>query len=183
MEALGRLYDLSTGVAIQDAHTSAITGKRVSLKHATSVSVVLIKAAGTAGDDPVLTFSSASAASGGSLTTWPNPSTTVPGATPQYYYKKAAPSPTGAETWSKVAAVASSGVITLTGESTNAGIYVIPINPTDIVTGQGGSAGGFPDYLEVDIGSLGHTQYVTILFALNDLQIQEDPTRMSNSQT
>lgn len=207
MEALGRLYDLSLASSgARDAHQAGVTGFRVSLKHASSFSIVLIKGVGTVGDDPVLTISSATQASGGSLTAWPNPGgsagavtgttggnlpqasgTQVIAATPQWYYKKGTgggvASLTGGESWIRAFAASVAGVITLTGEATNAGIYVIPINPTDPVTGSGGSAGGFPDYLEVDLGSLGHPQYIALLYIIGDLEVQQDPTRMFGSQT
>ena len=186
MEALGRLYDLSIGFQITDAHAGAITGKRVSMKHASGLSAELIKAADNSQQDPVITVSYATAATGGSITGWPNPSASVIAATPQYFYKKAAvgtAAMTGAETWSKVAISPAAGVFTLTGEGSNNGIYVIPLNPTDPVTGLGTSAGGFPDYVEVDVGSIGSTQYMAMLFILHDLEVQEDPTRMFNAQT
>ena len=50
MDALGRLFDIGLAWAPVDAQT-AQTGKRVSLKHATGCTIVVIKAAGTAGDD------------------------------------------------------------------------------------------------------------------------------------
>lgn len=204
MEALGRVYDLSIGVPTSNIGVvGGATGKRVSVKHASGLAAVLVKQAGTAGQDPVLTISYTTVATGGSLTAWPNPpagasagpgglpilSSTVAGAnlsaTPQWYYKKAAvgANMTGGETWTRVFAASSSGVLTLTGESTNAGIYVIPLNPTDPVTGLGTSAGGFPDYVEIDIGSVGAQQWLSLMFILHDLEVQEDPTRMFSSQT
>jgi hypothetical protein len=205
MEALGRLYDLSLASSgARDGHQAAVTGFRVSTRHASSLNIVLIKGVGIVGDDPVLTISSATLASGGSLTAWPVPASPVTASTggglpqasgtqnlsqtPQWYYKKGTgggvPTLTGAEAWSRnYATVNASGQITLTGEATNSGIYVIPINPTDPVTGLGTTAGGFPDYLEVDLGSLAHPQYIALLYILGDLEIQQDPTRMFGSQT
>jgi len=65
MRALGRLFDLGVGFVPVDMQTAANTGKRINLKRAHSVCIVLFKAAGTAGDDPVLTLKQHTAASGG----------------------------------------------------------------------------------------------------------------------
>jgi hypothetical protein len=61
---LGDRYDLGTGFVPVDMQT-AQTGKRLAMQGLYSVDVVLIKAAGTAGDDPTLTLKSHTAASGG----------------------------------------------------------------------------------------------------------------------
>jgi hypothetical protein len=62
---LGNRYDLGTGFVPVDMQT-AQTGKRLYMGNCDSVDVVLIKAAGTAGDDPVLTLKQHTAATGGS---------------------------------------------------------------------------------------------------------------------
>lgn len=65
MEALGRLFDLGLAWAPVDTQTAAITGKRIFLGNARGVTFLLIKAAGTANDDPVLAFKQYTAASSG----------------------------------------------------------------------------------------------------------------------
>ena len=55
MDALGRLFDLSCGIAPVDLQTAA-TGKLVSLKRATGCTIVVFKGAGTAGDDQTYTL-------------------------------------------------------------------------------------------------------------------------------
>lgn len=167
MEGLGRLFDLSIGAPITNlGGGSNVTGKRVSLKNASGVTVLVSKGAGTSGQDPVLTFNGFAAASGGSASASP----------PQlsYFYKKAATAPTGAETWTKVTQTASN-IMTLTGESTNHGLYAIFV-----------AAGDMPvrtsPYLEVDIGSTAAAQNVGVMFILHDLEVQRSPLRQASSQ-
>lgn len=62
---LGNKYDLGTGFVPVDMSAAANTGKRLYMGGLYAVDVVLIKAAGTAGDDPTLTLQSHTAASGG----------------------------------------------------------------------------------------------------------------------
>jgi hypothetical protein len=65
IRALGRLFDLGVGFIPVDMQTAANTGKRQSLKHCAGVTIVLFKAVGTAGDDPVLTLKQHTASSSG----------------------------------------------------------------------------------------------------------------------
>lgn len=100
MPGLGEDYDLSIGVAPVDISAGASTGKRVSLSLVESVDVVLIKAAGTAGDDPTVTLRASDAATGG---------TTVALAIIDNYYLKDAAALTGTEIWAeKIQAVSAS---------------------------------------------------------------------------
>lgn len=168
MEGLGRAFDLSVGCAVQDAHTGAITGKRVSLKNASGVTVFVTKGAGTASQDLVLTFLQATAKSGGSSSAWPS--------TIDHYYKKSgATSLTGGETWSKVTQTAGS-TVTLTGESTNQGLYCIEVFAGDPTVRT-------DPYLEVDIGSVAAAQLVGVTFVLHDLEVQRAPANLASSQT
>lgn len=166
MEGLGRIFDLSTGNIITNLGGGAnVTGKRVSLKNSSGVTIVVIKGAGTSGQDPVLTLTSNSAATGGSTGAAP---------TISYWYKKAVAAPTGGETWTKVTQTASN-VVTLTSEATNAGIYAMFV-----------AAGDMPvrtdPYLEVDIGSTAAAQNITVMYLLHDLEVQRAPVRMASSQ-
>ena len=65
---LGESYDLSTGLAPVDLATAANTGNRLSMVEVTSVDIVVIKGAGTAADDPVLTLKQHTAAADGDTT-------------------------------------------------------------------------------------------------------------------
>lgn len=170
MEGLGRLFDLSIGqgtVVTNLGGGANVTGKRVSLKNASGVTLLLVKGAGTGGQDPVLTFNSFAAATGGSAASPAAP--TIP-----YWYKKAATAPTGAETWTKVTQTASN-VVTLTGESTNQGLYAIFIAAGDMVPRS-------DPYIEVDIGSTAAAQNIAQVWVLHDLEVQRAPVRQASSQ-
>ena len=96
-EALGRLIDISVGVAPVDLSVAASTGKRVGLRNAAGVTVVFRKGAGAGGEDPVLTFRQHTAASGG---------TSQNLATVDHYYTKSAATLAGTETWNRAAQAA-----------------------------------------------------------------------------
>lgn len=167
MEGLGRAFDLSHGAPITNLGGGAnITGKRVSLKNSSGVTVLVIKGAGTGGQDPVLTFLQATAASGGSTSS----------AAPliDHFYKKAATAVTGAEVWTKVTQTASN-VVTLTGESTNQGIYAIFVAAGDDTVRT-------DPYLEVDVGSVAAAQNLGVVFLLHDLEVQRAPAKLASAQ-
>ena len=169
MEGLGRIFDLSIGqgtVVTNLGGGANVTGKRVSLKNASGVTLLIVKGAGTAAQDPVLTFSAFAAATGGSAVT---PAPTIP-----YWYKKAATAPTGAETWTKVTQTASN-IVTLTGESTNQGLYALFVAAGDPVVRSA-------PYLEVDIGSTAAAQNIAQVWILHDLEVQRAPVRQASSQ-
>jgi hypothetical protein len=167
MEGLGRLFDLSFGNIITNLGGGAnVTGKRVSMKNASGVTVLVLKGAGTATQDPVLTFGQATLASGGSLT---NTAPLI-----DHYFKKSAVAPTGAETWTRVTQTASN-VVTLTGEATSNGIYAIFVAAGDTVVRT-------DSYLEVDIGSTAAAQNIGIMFELHDLEVQRAPNKLASAQ-
>lgn len=167
MEGLGRLFDLSFGNVITNLGGGAnVTGKRVSLKNASGVTVIVFKGVGTGGQDPVLTFGQATAASGGTLT---NTAPLI-----DHFYKKSAVAPTGAETWTKVTQTASN-VVTLTSEAANNGIYAIYVAAGDMVVRT-------DPYLEVDVGSTAAAQNLGIMFVLHDLEVQRAPAKLANAQ-
>lgn len=164
IEALGRLDDFSIAVAPVDLSGGANTGKRVSLKNCTGIQVVIIKGAASSGTDPAFTFKEATADTGGTSQAMATP--------PGYFYKKSAATLAGTETWSKVTASFSSGVITLTGEEGNQGIYVFDVLSEDL-------SAGF-SYLEVDNSDAGSVaQLGTVLYIAHDLLAQRDPANLA----
>ncbi len=62
---LGNKYDLGTGFVPVDMASGANTGKRLFMGNCDAVDIVLIKAAGTANDDPVITLQEHTASTGG----------------------------------------------------------------------------------------------------------------------
>jgi hypothetical protein len=166
MEALGREFDVVAGIAPVDTQTGAMTGKRVSLKNASGVTVVLYKGAGTGSDDPVLTFKQHTAASGG---------TSANLATIDRYYKKSATTLAGSETWTKTTQTAAA-TVTLTGEATKQGIYVFEISGSSLSDGYA--------YFSVDVADTGAAgaQLGATLYLLHDLYVQRTPANLANPQ-
>lgn len=165
-EALGRLVDISTGLAVYDTNAGAGTGKRVKVGgNAAGVTVVLFKAAGTGTDVPVLTFKQHTASSSG---------TTANLATITKWYAKSATTLAGTEQW--VANTQSAAAtVTLTGEATKQGIYVFTIDADQLSDGYG--------YVSVDIADTGSAgaQYGGVLYLLHDLMVQRTPASLAAS--
>jgi len=168
IEALGRLVDFSAAVLPVDLSGGANTGKRVSMKNTTGLMVVIFKGPASAGTDPAFTFKEATAFTGGTSQAMATP--------PAYFYKKSAASFAGSETWSKVTASFSSGVVTLTGEQGNGGIYVFDILSEDL-------SAGF-SYIEVDSSDAGTVaQLGGVLYVPHDLLAQRDAANLAALST
>lgn len=164
MEALGRLADLSVGIAPVDLSAAAVTGKRVAVKRASGLMVVLFKGAASTGTDPAVTFKEATAATGGTSQNMANP--------PGYYWQKTAAALAGTETWSQVTASYSSGAQTLTGQQGNQGIFVWDILSEDL-------SAGF-SFIEVDAAKAGTVaQLGALLFIPHDLLSQRLPSLLA----
>lgn len=154
MEGLGRLFDISAAVIPQDLSAGPVTGKRLSMRNASAVSVVVFKGKASGGTDPALTITSHDLATGGNTD-----STTV---VVDHYYKKSAASYAGTTTWTKVL-ITATATPTISSEQGNEGIYVFEIR-----------AGQLPDgypYLEVDAQDAGTSAQIGgILYIPHDLQ-------------
>ena len=160
-EALGRLIDISVGVAPVDLSVAASTGKRVGLRNAAGVTVVFRKGAGAGGEDPVLTFRQHTAASGG---------TSQNLATVDHYYTKSAATLAGTETWNR-AAQAAAATVTLTGEGAKQGIYVFEVDARSLADGY--------KYFSVDVADVGATAQIgSVEYLLRDLAVQRTPANL-----
>src|SRR6188508_1304091 len=100
-DALGRLFDVSIGWSPVDAQT-AQTGKRVSLRNAGGCTILVIKAAGTAGDDHSYDLQQHTASTGG---------TTADLDIISSYWLKDEVTLDGDETWSKLTQTAASEIV------------------------------------------------------------------------
>lgn len=165
MEALGRLFDISTGLAPVDLATAANTGKRVSLRNATGVTIVVAKAAGTAAQDPVLTLKQHTASSGG---------TSADLAVIDHYYLKTETTLDGDETWTKVTQTASATITDPGGAGTSAEseqLIAIEIGGAQLSDGY--------DYISLDIADVGaNAQLGAVLYILHDLAVQRAPQNL-----
>jgi len=168
MEGLGRLFDISTGVVPVDLQ-AAQTGKRVSLKGAAGCTVVVFKAAGTAGDDPTLTLKQHTASSSG---------TTANLATIDHYYLKSETTLDGDETWTRVAQSAAATIVDPGGAGTSAEeqqIIVFEVDGAELSDGY--------THISVDVTDVGtNAQLGSILYLLRDLRVQRAPANLANPQ-
>jgi hypothetical protein len=110
MEGLGRLFDLALGWAPADLQ-GGITGLRVNMEGASAITIVVIKAAGTAGDDPAFDLQQHTAYTGG---------TTADLDITNHYYLKAEVTLDNDETWTRVAQTAASEISDPGGATTSA---------------------------------------------------------------
>lgn len=166
MEALGRLFDISTGISPVDLSAAANTGKRVSLRNASGVAIVVFKAAGTAGQDPVLTLKEHNASSGG---------TSQNLAVIDSYYVKSETTLDGDETWTRKTQAAAATLSDPGGAGTSAEeeqIVVIEVDATQLSDGFG--------YVSLDIADVGaNAQVGGVLYILRDLTTQRTPANLA----
>jgi hypothetical protein len=165
-EALGRLFDISTGFSPVDMSSAANTGKRVSLRDAGGVTIVLFKGAGTAGQDPALTLKQHTAATSG---------TSANLVAIDHYYLKAETALDGDETWTKVTQTAAATISDPGGAGTSAEeeqIVVIEVDARALSDGY--------SYVSLDVADVGaNAQLGGVLYLLRDLTDQRDPARLS----
>ena len=165
IEALGRLIDISVGVAPVDLQT-AQTGKRVGLRRADGCTIVVFKGAGTAGDDPTVTLKQHTASTGG---------TTANLAIIDHYYLKNATTLAGTETWTRVAQTAAATIADPGGAGTSAEsqqILVIEVNAAQLSDGYA--------YISLDVADTGtNAQLGCVLYLLRDLVPKRKPANLA----
>lgn len=159
MEALGRLFDISTGVTPVDFATAASTGKRVSLRNCGGLTIVVFKEAG-ANEDPVYTLKEHDASTGG---------TSQNLAVITSYYHKREATLDGDETWTRATQAAAA---TITGDGDVEEILVIEVDGAQL-------SAGFK-YLSLDVSDSGATagQLGCVLYLLRDLDVQRAPANL-----
>lgn len=163
MPGLGEDFDISIGAAPADFHSAGFTGKRVSMKLVDSVDVVLIKGAGTAGDDPTVTLQASATASGGS------PSSL---ATISSYHLKDGATLAGTEKWTKKTQSAAATIADPGGSGTSAEhqqLCVIHVRAEDMPVGK--------PYLGLNIASTANAQIAAVLYILHP-QTKQAPASM-----
>lgn len=162
MEALGRLFDVSIGAVPTDAVAGAITGKRVSLRDAGGVTIVVVTT-GASTDITDVDLQQHTAASGGT--------TADLDVITRYYYKSEA-TLDGDETWTKGTQAAASE-ITNVGAASEELLLVIEVDATQLSDGY--------KYVSLDIPDLGTngTRHCAILYFLRDLKVQRAPANLA----
>lgn len=164
MHALGRLFDISTGVAPVSLDTAAQTGKRVALRDAGGVTIVaFVGAAGSGTEALAFTIQQHTAASSGTTATLDNSNVK--------YYTKLATTLAGSEQWA-AAASPSSGVVTIAGaDSTKQGIVVIEVDAVNLSDGYG--------YVSLNAADPGTgVRLGAVLYILRDLKVQRKPSSL-----
>lgn len=160
MEALGRLFDISTGVPVVDLAGGAQTGKRVSLKNCGGVTVVLYKEAGAASEPTTLDLQEHDAASSG---------TSQDLDVVTHYYLKSATTLAGSETWTKVTQSAASEITPAASDTQQ--ILAFYVDASDL-------SDGF-SYISVNTADTTTAgQYGGVLYLLHDLHVQRAPANL-----
>lgn len=169
MEGLGRVLDISGGFVPVDINTAnSATGFRASMRNCSGLTIVVFKAAGTAGDDPTLTVQQHTAKTAG---------TTASLATVDHYYIKAgAPTLAGTETWSKITQTAAATIVDPGGAGTSAEsemIIAIEVLASQLTNGY--------DYVSVNyaVAGLANAQLACALYFPHDLSKQRKPSNLA----
>lgn len=168
MEALGRLVDVCIGAAPVDLSTAGATGKRVALKGAGGLTIVVFKGAGTAGDDPTFTLKQHTANTGG---------TTSNLAAIDHYYLKDAATLAGTEAWTKVTQAAAATIADPGGAGTSAEhqqILAIEVDAAQLSDGY--------THVSLDCADVGtNAQLGAILYLRRDLLVNRAPAALAAS--
>lgn len=166
MEGLGRLFDVGLGWAPVDAQ-SAQTGKRVSLQNAGGVTFLVIKGAGTAGDDHSYDVQQHTASTGG---------TTADCDVVTRYFVKQETALDNDESWELFTQTAGS-------EITDAGAAGTSAEQQQIIAIYVGADQLSDGYTHVSLTSGGegsNAQLSTCIYLLHDLHEQRSPELLGN---
>ena len=169
MRALGRLFDIISNVVPVDTQTAANPGDYICLKNVHGVSYVLFKGAGTANDDPVLTFRQATDAAGSDVKDLAVVTT--------YYQKQAATNLLSTGTWTKVTQAAGATVTLNATSAEQVGLYVIEIEADQLDADN-----GF-DWVICNLGDTGSAgaQLGCMLAILHSLGVEAAPENLPSA--
>ena len=166
MDALGRLFDVGLAWAPVDAQT-AQTGKRLACSGFNAVTILVIKAAGTAGDDHSYTVKQHTAYTGG---------TTADLDAVSYYYIKQETALDNDERWEKFeqtedAAITEAGEAGTSAEQQQ--ILVIEVDCSQLSDGY--------THISLDSGGEGsNAQLSAAVYLPHELRYQRNPVRLPN---
>jgi hypothetical protein len=166
MDALGRLFDIGTGWVPVDAQ-SAQTGKRCWIGGASGCTIVVFKAAGTAGDDHSYDLQQHTAASGG---------TSADLDIVSYYYVKQETTLDNDESWEKFTQTAASEITDAGAAGTSAEQQQILVIEVDAAQLSDGYA-----WISLNSGGEGsNAQLSACLYLLHGLRYQRTPANLGN---
>jgi hypothetical protein len=172
MEALGRLFDASIGYLNIDLNTSGATGKRVSLKNATGVSILCIVPATAATEDLTFDVQQHTASTAGTSADLDN--TGVAGSRGiDHFYIKSATTLAGTETWARVAQTEASEVV-VSGATYGASqcLVLIEVSASQLADGY-----SYVSVISPDPGST--ARVVSVVYLLHDLAVQRRPANLA----
>lgn len=166
-KALGRIFNVVMGVAPLDLQT-ARNGDWVSMKNAGHCTVIVVKGAGTDGDDQTFTFEQALTAAGGSSKNL---------ATIDEYWEQeeiaANLEATGA--WTRVTQTAAATVAPGDPSAQSSALYAFEIDAADLDVD-----GGF-DWIRCNNDGAGsNAQLGTIIYILSELRYPQRPQNLNN---
>lgn len=166
MNGLGRLFDLGTGIVPVDSQTGAMTGKRVAMRGASGLTVVVFKGAGTGTDHPVITVRQHTAASAGT-------SANAPADAVGAVYAKSEAALDNDEAWANITPDPLNPVISTT-LATSQAIIAIEIDAKKLTDGY--------THVSVDIADTGAAgaQLLGALYILHGLKVERTPTSLGN---
>lgn len=166
MEALGRLFDIGLGWAPVDAQ-SAQTGKRCSMAGASGCTILIIKGAGTAGDDHSYNVKQYTASTGG---------TTADLDVVTRYFVKQETTLDNDESWELFTQSAGSNITDAGAAGTSAEqqqLIAIYIGADELSDGY--------THIGIDSGGEGsNAQLSTAIYILHDLRYQRKATLLGN---
>ncbi|MFD6620222.1 hypothetical protein ACFWFB_33820, partial [Streptomyces albidoflavus] len=153
------------GAAPADLSAAAVTGKRVKLRDCGGLTIVVVKGAGTAGDDPTVTLRQHTAGTGGTTATLP---------VIDHYYLKDATALAGTETWTRVTQTAAATIADPGAAGTSAEhqqILVIEVESEQLSDGY--------THVSLDVADVGtNAQLGAVLYLRRDLSIERAPSAM-----
>ncbi|WP_060888062.1 hypothetical protein [Streptomyces caniscabiei] len=164
MQALGRLFDIGLG-APPAATNGAVTGKRVHLKNAGGVTVVLVGGVATGGDDLQVDLQQHTVSSGGT----PADLDTI-----TEYWLKSATAIDNSETWTKYTQAAASEIAVAASETTDIeqNILVFEVDAAELSDGY--------EWISVNVPDLGTgDKTLTVLYFMRDLTVQRAPANLA----
>jgi len=167
MLGLGRCYDLVVGVLPLDLQT-ARTGDYVSLKNAGGVDILVIKGAGTDGDDQTFTLQQATVVAG----TDAKDLTIID----EYWQKEAATDLTGTGVWTRVTQTAATTIAPGDPSAQDAAMYLFHVGADQLDVDNGFDCVNFSND-----GAGSAAQLGTVLYILTDLKVSATPANLPNS--
>lgn len=166
MEGLGRAFDIGVGWVTTDMDTNnGETGKRINVRGANGLTIVLFKGAGTAGADPTVTLKQHTAYTSG---------TSADAPIIDHFYKKVETALDNDESWVKVtqtAAATIGGTDVILAEAQ--AVIAIPVDLRLLTDGY--------THVSLDLAvTAANPQLAGWLYILHDLHVRRTPANLGN---